>query len=171
MAFQLKIDNSKLEGKEAPPAGIYQLRFIEFNPKRSALKPGEAPDTIKSLNLNAKMEIVNNADEELNGRFVYEGLNENAGWVMQDFAHAFGFPLETDGVSSWIPGMWEGDPNDAKTLVYKGPLIGQIANVEIVNDSYNNKVTAKVARYVCRVPDCTQKFPTITHSLNLQKKK
>lgn len=167
MSFQMKIDNSKLEGLDVMPAGLYKVRLLGFKPKYSKPKgDGSQP----SLNLNAQMEVYDNANPELNGRKVFEGLNQNAGWVLQDFAHAFGFALDTDGISSWLPGAWDGDVTDAASLAYKGPMLGQIAEVELAVDSYNGKENNKVGRYICRVPDCATKFPTITHTLNLLKK-
>ena len=170
MAFKLAVDNSKLDGMDVLPQGIYRVRMMGFKPKFSKLKDGQTGPT--SLNYNAQMQVIGRPDlEEKGPRFVYEGLNENAGWVMQDFCHAFGLPMETDGAASWFPGEWDGEEGKAETYKYRGPLVGQEAEIELGIDSYLGKENNKVSRYLCRVAQCAQKFPKINHSANLLKKK
>lgn len=172
MAFKMAVSNDKLEGKDAVPAGLYKLRFVSFAPKFSALKPGEPEGTIKSLNYNAKMEIIDNPEVLKDGpRYVYEGLNENAGWILQDWCHALGFPMETDGKASWFPGDWEGEEGKAETYKYNGPLTGQVMEAEVAITVFNGKDVNKVRRYLCAIKDCAQKFPKIQHSKDLLKKK
>lgn len=162
------ISKETIEGKEVPPAGIYEVRLDSFKPKFSAPKEGKAP----SLNLNAKMSIVNNPEQD--GKLIYEGLNQNAGWVQIDFCHGFGLPMETDGDEYWLPGTWDTDPafdpTKAETYKYSGPMIGRIAKVELYHDTFNGKVSAKVRKYFCAVDDCTTKFPEITHREDLSRK-
>ena len=172
MAFKMPISKEAIEGKEVVPAGIYDVRLVGFTPKFS--KPNaQFPDRVPSLNLNAKMEIVNHPEHA--GRFVFEGLNQNAGWVQNDFVHGFGIPMETDGKDYWIPGTWDSlpnfDPADAATYKYEGPLLGRTAKIELAVDSFNNKPNNKVSRYFCAVDACDTKFPEIKHSQNLLFKK
>jgi len=147
MAFQMKVSNSKIEGQEVIPPQVYELKLVAFNPKQS--KNGG------SVNLNPILEVVSP--------------------VEYAFCHAFGLPMETDGNDSWLPGQWDGDPtkfkeDDASTWVYKGPLVGRTAKVEVAVDNYNGRDNNKVRRYFCAVPDCATKFPKIRHSEDLLKK-
>ena len=78
--------------------------------------------------------------------------------------------METDGTNSWLPGDWDGEPEKPETWVYKGPLLGQIAEVEVAVDSYNGKENNKVSRYICRVPQCAQSFLSCrTHLICLRR--
>lgn len=168
-AFKMAVSKETIEGRETLPAGIYEVRLIGFKPKFSDPARTGKP---KSLNLNARMEVINHP--EYAGRLIFEGLNAKAGWVQQDLCHAFGIPMETDGDSYWIPGEWDSEANfnsdDADTYRYTGPLMGQVAKVELAVDTYNGKDNNKVSRYFCAVEDCEQKFPQITHSQNLLKR-
>lgn len=164
MAFSMKVSNEKLEGQDVVPAGQYELKLIGFKPKVS--KKGD------TYNLNPAYEIVNHP--EFAGRKVYDTMNSNGAWTWPDMVHAFGFPMETDGKESWIPGVWNGDlskyvEDDPNTWVYKGPLVGRVAKMEIAVDSYNGKDNNKVRRYFCAVPDCATKFPKIRHIEDLLK--
>lgn len=172
MAFQMKVSAAALEGKDVLPAGLYKVRLVSFSPKFSKPKPGfEGQPT--SLNLNAKMEVIDNPAVLANGpRYIYEGLNDAAAWIKQDFSHAFGLPMDTDnGVDFWLPGDWDGEQGKAETYIYRGPLTGQVAEIELAVDSYMGKANNKVSRYICRVKDCAQKFPKVSHSMDLLKKK
>jgi hypothetical protein len=165
MAFQMKVSNSKIEGQEVIPPQVYELKLVAFNPKQS--KNGG------SVNLNPVLEVV--SPVEYAGRKVFDTLNTGGAWTYPDFCHAFGLPMETDGNDSWLPGQWDGDTakfkeDDASTWVYKGPLVGRTAKVEVAVDNYNGRDNNKVRRYFCAVPDCTTKFPKIRHSEDLLKK-
>lgn len=176
-AFRMSISKDKIEGKDAIPAGIYELKLVSFKPKFS--KPNFSnPNAPSSLNLNAMMVVVNNPQHDgSNGErpaAIFEGLNQNAGWIMLDFCHAFGLPMETDGNEYWLPGSWDSeanfDQNNAETYKYVGPLVGRVAKVEVGMDSYNGKDTNKVRRYFCAVDDCETKFPEIKHREDLLKR-
>jgi hypothetical protein len=173
MAFKMTISKEAVEGKEVVPAGVYDVRLVGFKPAFTKAKSGDAPNKVYSLNLNARMEIVNNPDYA--GRMVFEGLNMNAGWVQSDFCHAFGIPMEFDGTDYSFPGTWDNspdfDPTKAETYKYEGPLVGQSAKIELAVDSYNNKPNNKVRRYMCSVDDCAVKFPEVKHSTDLLAKK
>jgi hypothetical protein len=170
MAFRMTVSKETVEGKEVVPAGIYDIRLVSFKPKFSDPAKTGKP---KSLNLNAQMEIINHPDHA--GRKVFEGLNQNAGWVQTDFVHCFGIPMETDGTDYWIPGTWDDnpsfDPDNAETYSYKGPLVGMTGKIELAVDSWNNKPNNKVRRYFCSVEDCATKFPQINHSMDLLAKR
>jgi hypothetical protein len=169
MAFKMAVSKETIEGKETIPAGIYDVRLVSFKPKFSDPARTNKP---KSLNLNARMEIINHP--EYAGRFIYEGLNAKAGWVQTDFCHAFGIPMETDGDSYWIPGIWDSKPDfdqeNADSYAYSGPLVGQVAKVELAVDSFNGRDNNKVRRYFCAIDQCETKFPQISHSTDLLKK-
>jgi hypothetical protein len=177
MAFRLGVSKDKIEGAIALPAGIYDLKLASFKPKFSKPNP-QNPGAPLSLNLNAMMVVVNNPQYDgSNGErasAVFEGLNQNAGWIMLDFCHAFGLPLETDGNEYWLPGSWDSDasfdPNNAETYKYVGPLLGRTCRVEVGIETYNGKDTNKVRRYLCAIDDCATKFPEIKHREDLLKK-
>lgn len=169
MAYKMVVSKETVEGREVIPAGIYEVRLVGFKPKWSDPAKTGKP---KSLSLNAKMEVLNHP--EFAGRFVFEGLNMGAGWIQNDFCHAFGYPMETDGNDYWLPGTWDNDPNFnpevADSYAYKGPLLGQVAKIELAVDSYQGKDNNKVRRYFCAVDDCETKFPEIRHSQDLLKR-
>lgn len=176
MAFKLAVSKESIEGNRiVVPAGIYKLKLLGFKPKFSKPNPNFL-DKPASLNLNAQMEVTEHPEFEKTP-MIFEGLNMNAGWILQDFCHAFGFPLEPneDGSEGGaIPGTWDSkpdfDPSKAETYFYVGPLTGRIAQVEVYEDSYNGKPSNKVSRYFCSVDDCATKFPEITHREDLRKK-
>jgi hypothetical protein len=165
MAFIMKIENTKLEGMDVIPAGIYEVKLDKFGPKNS--KSGT------SVNLNPQMSVVNHPD--FAGRKVFDSLNQGGAFMYPDFVHAFGLPMETDGKDSWIPGTWDADKakfkeDDASTWVYQGPIVGRIAKVEIAVENFNGKDTNRVRRYICAVADCASKFPKVRHSADLLKR-
>jgi hypothetical protein len=166
MAFSLKVSKEAIEGKDLVSPGIYDVRLLKFNPKAS--KSGT------SFNYNPMMEIINHPDYVNNK--IYDTLNSAAGWIIPDFSHCFGFPMETDGTDYWLPGIFDADkakfnPDDPSTWVYAGPLTGAVGKVEIGHDSYNGKAIARIGRYFCSVENCATKFPHIKHSENLLRKK
>jgi hypothetical protein len=165
MAFKMFVSKEAVEGKEVVPAGQYLVRFVKFVPKFS--KPNAVdPNKVPSLNYNAQMEIV---EGEYAGRILFEGLNQNAGWIQNDFCHCFGFPMEHDPSDDTyaIPGMWDGEEGKAETYVYKGPLTGKVGKVEVAVDSYNNKPNNKIRKYFCAIDNCDQLYPNVKHSQDL----
>ena len=160
-----KVDTSKVEGQEVFPPGIYEFKLAGFKPTRSK--------TGTSTNLNARFEMINHPDYA--GRKVFDSLNEGGAFLWPDFVHSLGLPMETDGDSSWIPGEWNGDlakfkEDDPSTWVYKGPLVGRVAKLEIAVDNYQSRDNNKIKRYFCAIADCNTKFPKIRHSEDLLKK-
>jgi hypothetical protein len=161
-----KVDSSKIEGQEVFPPGIYEFKLAGFKPAKA--KTG-------SINLNARFEMINHP--EFAGRKVYDSLNEGGAFLYPEFSHALGLPMETDGLkdgSSWLPGEWNGDPakfkeDDPATWVYKGPLVGRVAKLEIAVGNFNGRDNNKIKRYFCAVPDCATKFPKMRHIEDLLK--
>lgn len=173
MSFRLGVSQESLKGGfTIAPAGLYKVRLIEFKPRFSKPDPSN-PDKPRSINLNARMEVLEHPEFE-KPVSIFEGLNQNAGWILQDFCHGFGLPMETDGTESWLPGTWDSkpdfDPSIDSTYFYQGPLTGRIAQVEVAEETYNGKPQNKIRRYFCAVEDCATKFPEIQHSENLLRK-
>lgn len=162
---QIRVNKESLKGFEALPAGIYELRLDGFEPKFSKDK--------QSVNLRPKLVVVNNPNADLNdGKHrAFDNLNSQAGWVMIEFCHGFGIRMtgEEDGVpmENWtspdvgLPGEFDPNPTDANNpekWTYKGPLLGRVARVEIINQpAYNNanKIQAVINKYFCAVPGCS----------------
>lgn len=161
----IKVPVGKLKGFEALPPGTYQLRLDGFEPKWSKKKD--------SINLQPKLIVINNQNQELNdGKHrAFDNLNSQAGWVLIDFCHAFGERMtgEEDGVpmEQWtspdvgMPGDFQENPSfpgDPEKWTYVGPLLGRVATVDIINQpGYNNanKVQAVINKYYCQVQGCT----------------
>lgn len=148
-------------------AGVYEVQFVGFSPKKSQ----------KGTTLLApEMKILGNAD--FNGKVVYDKykLPLNSGWAVQDFVHAFGLELDPEGN---IPGEWDfgvtgnEDPlADPTKWKYRGPLVGKVAKVEFVEVEYedknkNKKMGIQIKQYICSVPNCVAKNPTIKHSTSI----
>lgn len=165
MAFKMKLSKDQVEGMEILTPGQYEVRLMGFKPQFSKDKG--------SINLRPELIVVNNSD--LVNRRVFDTLNSKA-FYFQDFSHAFGIPLETDGKEYWLAGEWDGDKqkykeDDPTTWVYKGPLLNRIAKIEVGIDNYQGKDQNKIIRYFCAISDCATKFPQIKHSDNLNRKK
>lgn len=172
MSFKMGVSKEQIEGREVLQPGVYDVRFIGFSPAFSKPAEGKQP----SLNLKAKMEIINNPD--LVNRFVFDNLNMGC-WYLADFCHAFGLPMEqekdADGEDKYyIPGTWDSDPafdsEKAETYKYKGPLTGKTGKLELAVGSYNNKPKNEIRRYFCAIDSCDSLYPQVKHSTDLLKK-
>lgn len=166
--FKMTLSKEQVEGKEAMPEGIYEVRFTKFNPRFSKDK---GDGSARSINLNAEYEVVNSA--EYAGRKVYEIANMKGYNIQTEICHSFGVPLEvdpTDG-SYYIPGTWDSrpdfNPDNPETYEYRGPLTGKIGRVELAVTTYNGRNRNQVRRYFCAVDECGTKFPEIRHVQNL----
>lgn len=154
---KMSVPNESLKAKPPVPDGIYDVRLEGFEPKKSS--KGD------SINLNPILKIVNHPEHD--GRQIYDNLNSKAGFIHQDFVHAFGEVMEVNGDSSSIPGDFQGKEDDPATWQYVGPLVGKVAKIQVVQTTYNNKPNNKVNMWICAVQDCAVKFPDIKHSQNL----
>ena len=167
MAFKMKYDQEKLEGLQPVPAGIYKVLFVGFFPKKS--KPNQAKGGATSVNLNAKVKILEHPEFETD-RFVTANLNENIPSFHQDFVHSFGLEMEDQlGQNPQMPGTWDGDENNPETWKYNGPLTARTAEWELGIKDYNGKPTQTIKRFICAVPQCATKFPKIRHSTDMAK--
>ncbi len=147
--------------------GIYEVQFVGFQPKLSSKN---------SVLLRPEMKIIGNAD--FNGKAVYDkySLPLNSGWAVQDYVHCFGLELDADGN---IPGEWDfnaaagADPMaDPSKWKYRGPLVGKVGKVSIIEAEYTDKSGAKkmgiqINQYICGVPNCPAKNQTIRHATSI----
>jgi len=151
-----KLTASKEEVKGLPPMqeGLITVRLDSFTPKLSSKKD--------SVNLNPVMKVINHA--EYNDRLVFENLNTKGKWVWKDFCHAFGVPL-VEGTNGDVefPGDFDGPEDDPTKWQYRGPLVGQQAQIYLVQaDNTKGGIANKIKYYICKVAGCTEK-----HSSNL----
>jgi hypothetical protein len=151
-----KLTASKEEVKGLPPMqeGLITVRLDSFTPKLSSKKD--------SVNLNPVMKVINHA--EYNDRLVFENLNTKGKWVWKDFCHAFGVPL-VEGTNGDVefPGDFDGPEDDPTKWQYRGPLVGQQAQIYLVQaDNTKGGIANKIKYYVCKIAGCTEK-----HSSNL----
>lgn len=165
---KLGVSKESLEQKRMT-GGVYEVQFVSFQPKLSSKGAG-------SILLRPLMKIIGNAD--FNGKEVYDkySLPLNSGWAVQDFVHCFGLELDPDGN---IPGEWDfanpagTDPMaDPTKWKYRGPLVGKVGRVEIIEAEYTAKDQTKkmgtaIKQYICSVPNCPAKNPTIRHSTSI----
>jgi len=151
-----KLTASKEEVKGLPPMqeGFVTVRLDGFGPKLSLKKD--------SVNLNPVMKVINHA--EYNDRPVFENLNTKGKWVWKDFCHAFGVPLvEGSNGDVEFPGDFDGPEDDPTKWQYRGPLVGQQAQIYLVQaDNSKGGIKNAVKYYVCKVAGCVEK-----HSSNL----
>lgn len=173
MAFQMDYAKDELSGAPPLPAGPYTLQFKGFKPKAAKPKP---PSTVsESVNLNPELVVIGHP--EYDGRRVFAGLNSKAGFIIEDFVHACGIPMEvvqdenagTEKERHTIPGVFDGrdtHPDEPDQWKYLGPLLNKTLQVELAEIPAQNGFKAKneVRQYICAVPGCTEK-----HSTNLIK--
>jgi hypothetical protein len=169
MTFKMSYSKEELKGLEPVPAGLYNVMFAGFKPKISEKKD--------SLNFNGQVKIIGQPD--LANRFIFASLNTKIAAFIQDFVHSFGLPLENSGNGEFtIPGRWNGDPTkyiaeDPSTWVYVGPLTSQTAEWEVgIKPHYKDptKTSQEIVRFICKVPDCANRFPEVQHSKDMRKK-
>jgi len=154
-----------LSGKPPVPPGWYTLQFKGFKPKLA----GENKD---SYTFNPDLSIVGN--QEYEGRRVFNNLSSKAGWIMQDFHHGFGVPMEvvedgnqgTEAEQYTLAGTFEDVdkfPDDpTKWGKYIGPLTNKTAYVELAVTEFQGRPRNEIRQFKCSVPGCTEK-----HSTNL----
>jgi hypothetical protein len=159
---KLAVSKESLEQKRMT-GGIYEVQFVSFQPKNSSKGAG-------SVLLCPVMKVIGQPD--FNGKEVYDKykLPLNSGWAVQDFVHCFGLELDQDGN---IPGEWDfPKQDDPTTWKYRGPLVGKVGKVEIVEAEYIKKDGTKangiaIKQYICAVPNCVQKNPNIRHATSI----
>ena len=148
--------------------GIYWITLTGFAPKIA--KNGD------SINFNPVLELTSMEDgspaptkDDGKPVPVFCNLNSKGAWVINDFCHGFGLPMEDDGQGGLsIPGIWVPESEqDIEKCEYKGPLIGRKAKVFLSKTEYNGQPQNKIKYFVCAVSDCAQKFPKIKHTDNL----
>lgn len=164
--FKMKFNKDELEGPKPLPAGLYQVRFVGFKPKMST--KGD------SINLNMITEVINHPEHDK--RQIWLNLNTQIPSFIQDAVHSFGLEME-DQLSDnpQIPGVFDGNPatfveSKPETWVYAGPLTNRTGAWEIIESEYNGKPNNKVAKCLCQVEGCAEKFPLVQHSNNMAKK-
>ena len=163
MAFSMNWSNEELKGQPPVPAGTYTLQFNTFRPKAS--KDGG------SVNLNAEFTIIGNPEYE--NRKVFASLNSKAGFIITDFVHSAGLPMEvvqdefvgTAKQNYTIPGAFpemETSPEDPAQWKYVGPLTNATLSVELAITSYQGKERNEIRQFLCGINGCTER-----HSTNL----
>jgi hypothetical protein len=164
MPFKMSFSKDEIKGIEPVPAGLYTVAFFKFSPKLSS--KGD------SVNLNGIGKIISHP--EFANRQIWANLNTQIGSFIQDFSHSFGLPLDVDSSGNLeIPGTWNSganfNPDNPETWVYEGPLIGQTAQWEVGIKDFNGP-KQEIIRFVCKIPDCEQKYPETKHSKDMRKK-
>jgi hypothetical protein len=95
----------------------------------------------------------------------------NQAKVVNDFTHACGFTLESDGS---IPGDWKlKDPtkvDDFDGAQYNGPLLGKIFRAEVSVDTYEGTDRNNIKQMQCKIDGCATKFPDIKHMTDIRGK-
>lgn len=168
MPFKMQFDKTEMEGIKPVEPGIYTVAFIKFKPKKS--KNAEKP----SINLNAQAKILGIDEVDGKPRFLFANLNSSIPSFIQDFVHSFGLEMTDQfGENPGIPGEFDGKEDDPTTWVYQGPLIGQTAQWEVTVSPHwqdSNKQQQDIVRFICKVPDCANRFPHVKHSTDMRKK-
>src|SRR5271165_1657714 len=131
--------------------GIYEIRCDGFAPKKNkdwANKP--------SINLNPILTLINSDNGTViptlgNGKplTVMYSLNTSAEWILSDFCHCFGLPMEkVDEKNFTIPGDFDGPNDDPSKWTYKGPLVGRKGKVFLSKGDYKGKPQNKISYFV-----------------------
>ena len=147
------------------PGGMYELRVKAGVAKMSKSKKG--------YNYEFYTEVVNN-QAEFNGSFVPMRANNgfNQAKVVNDFVHACGFTLESDGS---IPGDWKlkdpAKPDNFDGAQYSGPLLGKTFKAEVVVETYEGQDRNAVKQMICKIDKCAQQFPDILHMTDIRGKR
>jgi hypothetical protein len=73
------------------------------------------------------------------------------------------------GSQAWTakPGT---DENDPKNWIYRGPLLGKVGKVEVVEEhKQGQKPRNNIKMFICAIPDCATKNPNVSHVPNMIK--
>jgi len=165
MGFKMNFNKEDISGKPPVPPGWYTIQLKGFKPKVA----GENKD---SLTMNPEMTIVGN--QEFENRRVFNNLSSKAGWIMLDFHHGFGVPMEvvqdgnegTEAEQYTMAGTFEKInefPDDPSQWgKYIGPLTNKTASVELAVTEFQGRQRNEIRQFKCAVPGCQEK-----HSTNL----
>ena|SRR5215472_14259769 len=163
MAFKMGYNKEDVSGKPPAPPGWYTLQFKQFKPKIAGVNKD-------GVMLNAECIIIGNGDQE--GKRVFIGLSNKAGWVIYAFVHACGLPMTviedgnqgTEAEETALPGTWEHVdqfPDDpSKWGKYVGPLTNKTFEAELAITSYQGRDKNEVRQFRCALADCSDKHPT-----------
>lgn len=167
MPVRMGVSGDTLKAPEPVDEDLYTVRLEGFRP--------DATKNKTSINFNPQFRVISGSTT--GGKFAgknpapFESLNQNAGWIQQDFVHACGMELEKDGDEYFMPGKWDGDPvNNPKGLKYSGPLVGKTLKIYVIKKESQTKKGSffnVLKYYVCAIPDCNTKFPDVRHSTDL----
>ena len=163
MPVRFTASKEDIKGLPAMPEGLVSIRLSGFKPQWSSKKD--------SYNLNPQLRVVNNA--EYNDRVVFYSLNTKAKFMWKDFCHAFGVECVEDAKGEMdFPGDFgDHSMDEPEKWEYQGPLLGQVAQVYLVqlparDKNGNPKPEAEprndIKYFVCALPGCT-----VRHSDNL----
>lgn len=165
MAFKMSYSQEELEGIKPVPAGIYNVVFIGFKPKKA--KSGD------SINLNGSAKIIGVPDLKGPG-MLFVSLNSQIPSFIQDFVHSFGLEMDDqNGDNPQIPGDFDGDTNNPETWKYTGPLYKQTARWEVSQQPHftnPGEVQQDLVKFICKVPQCAERFPKVKHAKDMRKK-
>lgn len=154
MPPKLTTPKDSVKPPEPIPAGIYEFRVDGFSPKASKDK--------NSVNFRPQMKIINHP--ALNGKPLYDNLNQKAGWIIEGFIHSLSLQMVTDDGDLAMPGTWiwnPSDPENVEKLTYQGPILGRTGRLEYVERiGDNGKKYMAVKQYFCNVSGCQTKHPT-----------
>jgi hypothetical protein len=144
-----------IKGLPTLPEGMYTVRLDGFEPKLSSKKT--------STNLQPIMKVINHPEH--NDRRIWDNLNTLGMWTWPDFCHGFGVPMVEVNGDFEFPGDFDGPESEPDKWQYRGPLLGQQAQVYVVQvDDTKGGVRNAIKYYVCKVQGCSTK-----HSANLAK--
>lgn len=155
--FKMNFSKEQLKGIQPIPGGMYDMliRSIKLVPTKDKSNPSQY--------LKIELEPQGLPADQKNRR-VFDNLSEKMPNFIQDFVHGAGMTMEPGLPGDFIPAP--ADDKDKAVGIYKGPLLGRVVKTEVVVSSYNGKPNNKVKQYVCKVTDCSTKFPEVTHSSN-----
>lgn len=150
---RLGAPKDSMEGRKLLPHGRYTVQCDGFAQKAS--KKGD------SINYNPKLRVINH--QTLAGEKIFTSLNQGAGFILLDFSHMLGFPMEQVGEDFVFQGGFipnPSDPNDISKMTYQGPLQGAVGELLVGVNQYNGKDQNFVKQYFCKVPGCQVKHAT-----------
>jgi hypothetical protein len=163
--------------RQVAEEGMYTLALRGFTPK--PIIPKDGTDVSPGVNYNPILEILSKVDgspapTRTDGKPLRVFFSAPTTWqgAVEDFCHAFGLPLEDDGNGNvGLPGIWDPqEEQDVTKCTYRGPLLdGRTAQAFLVKTTYNGQEKNEIKYFVCKVPNCAQKFPKLIHVKSFQR--